>query len=180
MATEVVYRETRRKYRWPEVQLNLWIFVILAASSTVLGIFAWFIVVQDQLEVGTPWLFPFGIVTSGLTLIFLLIILILAARRLLIPGVILLGSFILFVLWLTTLIETSIQLFGPSGNVNANCNTYVTGQEYRGISVETLAWLTQSNICSCWKAVFSWALIATILFLWMQVLAWQVQNDEDD
>lgn len=110
-------------------------------------------------------LFPFGVVTSGLTLIFLLIILILAGRRLLIPGVILLGSFILFVLWLTTLIETSIQLFGPSGNVNANCNTYVTGQEFRGISVETLAWLTQSNICSCWKAVFSWALIATSKFL---------------
>lgn len=55
MATTVVYRETRRKYRWPEVQLNLWIFVILAASSTVLGIFAWFMVVQRQLEVGIPW-----------------------------------------------------------------------------------------------------------------------------
>ena len=55
MATEYISREVRRKYRWPEVQLNLWIFVILAAASTVLGIFAWFIVVQDQLEVGIPW-----------------------------------------------------------------------------------------------------------------------------
>lgn len=56
MVTEtVVVRETRRKYRWPEVQLNLWIFVILAAASTVLGIFSWFMVVQNQLEVGTPW-----------------------------------------------------------------------------------------------------------------------------
>lgn len=56
MATEtIVVRETRRKYRWPEVQLNLWIFVILAAASTTLGIFSWFMVVQTQLEVGTPW-----------------------------------------------------------------------------------------------------------------------------
>lgn len=55
MPTEVVERVYRRKYRWPEVQLNLWIFVILAAAATVLGIFAWFITVQQQLEVGIPW-----------------------------------------------------------------------------------------------------------------------------
>ena len=109
-------------------------------------------------------LFPFGIVTSSLTLLFLLAILVLAAQRMLIPGIILICSFILFVLWLTTLIETAIQLFGPAGNVNSNCNTYVTGQQYHGISVETLAWLTQNNICGCWKAVFSWALISTCKF----------------
>lgn len=116
---------------------------------------------NEDLKLTRRRLFPFGIVTAALTLLFLLLILVLAAQRLLIPGIILLGSFILFVLWLTTLIETSIQLFGPSGNVNSNCNAYVTGQEYRGISVETLAWLTQSNICACWKAVFAWALIST-------------------
>jgi len=57
MATEtIVYRESgRRKYRWPEVQLNLWIFIILAASATVLGMFAWFISVQNQLRIGVPW-----------------------------------------------------------------------------------------------------------------------------
>jgi hypothetical protein len=55
MATEIVYRETRRRYQWPEVQLNLWILIILSASATVLGIFAWFITVQNQLEIGTPW-----------------------------------------------------------------------------------------------------------------------------
>lgn len=106
-------------------------------------------------------LFPFGIVTASLTLLFLILILVLAAQRMLIPGIILLGSFILFVLWLTTLIETAIQLFGAAGNVNSNCNAYVTGQQYHGISIETLAWLTQNNICACWKAVFSWALIST-------------------
>jgi hypothetical protein len=55
MATEIIYRETRRKYHWPEIQLNLWIFVMLAAAATVLGMFAWFITVQQQLRVGIPW-----------------------------------------------------------------------------------------------------------------------------
>lgn len=59
MATEVIYRETRRRYRWPEVQLNLWILIILASAGTVLGTFAWFITVQEQLEVGIPW-YVFG------------------------------------------------------------------------------------------------------------------------
>lgn len=52
MATEITVRRT---YRWPEVQLNLWIFVILAGAATTLGIFAWFITVQNQLRVGVPW-----------------------------------------------------------------------------------------------------------------------------
>ena len=55
MATEVIVRESRRKYRWPEVQLNLWIFIVLAGAATVLGINAWFISVQNQLRIGVPW-----------------------------------------------------------------------------------------------------------------------------
>ena len=53
--TEVYVRESRRRYTWPEVQLNLWIFVVLAGAATVLGINAWFISVQNQLKVGVPW-----------------------------------------------------------------------------------------------------------------------------
>ena len=95
------------------------------------------------------------------------------------PGGILLGSFILFVLWLTALIETAIQLYG-SGNVNSNCSTYVTNEEFTGVSIETLAWLTQNNICNCWKAIFAWEIVAAVLFLWMIVLAWNVQNNGGD
>jgi len=178
MATDVVVRVTRRRYRWPEVQLNLWIFIVLAGAATVLGINAWFIAVQNQLRIGVPWLFTFAVLAGGLTILFLIIILILAARRLLIPGGILLGSFILLVLWVTTLIETAIQLYGD-GNVNTNCNNYVTGQEYTGVSIETLAWLTQNNICACWKASFAWSIILAVLFLWMMILSWQVQNYDD-
>lgn len=62
MATEIVVRRT---YRWPEVQLNLWIFVILAGAATTLGIFAWFIVVQNQLRVGIPWYVPYDTLHHG-------------------------------------------------------------------------------------------------------------------
>jgi len=125
-------------------------------------------------------LFPFGVTVSSLALVFLLTILILAGQRLLIPGIILLGSFILLVLWLTMLIETAIQLYGPAANVNGNCQTYVQGRAFSGTSVETLQYLTQLNICNCWRAAFSFEVVGTVFFLYMMVLAWQVQRDDAD
>jgi hypothetical protein len=96
------------------------------------------------------------VTVASLAILFLALILILAAQRSLIPGVIILGSFILFVLWLTGLIETAIQLYGPSGNVNGNCATFVDNQKnvFRGQSVGALAWLTQENICECKMSSF--------------------------
>jgi hypothetical protein len=44
-----------RTYNWPPLQLNFWIFVILLASSSIIGVFATFIQVQNQLELGVPW-----------------------------------------------------------------------------------------------------------------------------
>jgi hypothetical protein len=198
MTTEIVYRERRRRYQWPEIQLNLWILIVLVAASTCLGIFAWFMTVQTQLRLGIPWyawlmsstalskfadelsprLFPYGVTVSALALLFLLIILILAAQRLLIPGLILLGSFILFVLWLTLLIKTAIQLYGPEGNVNGDCGRYVQSQPFVGTNIETLQYLTQINICNCWRAAFSFEVVGTVFFLYMMVLAWQVQRDD--
>jgi hypothetical protein len=55
MTTEIIYRERRRRYQWPELQLNLWIFIVLIAASTCLGIFAWFMTVQTQMRLGIPW-----------------------------------------------------------------------------------------------------------------------------
>jgi hypothetical protein len=48
-------RVRRRRYRWPEIQLNIWIIIVLSASAICLGIFAWFMAVQSQLRLGTPW-----------------------------------------------------------------------------------------------------------------------------
>ena len=87
-------------------------------------------------------------VTAGsLGVAFIGIILILAAQRFLLPGLIVLGSFISFVLWLAGLIETSLQLYGVSGSVNDKCSNWVVGNGVKGESIEALAWLTQITIC---------------------------------
>ena len=44
--------------------------------------------------------------------------------------------------------------------------------------MNTLAWLAQNTICNLWKAAFAFEVVATVLFAWMMVLAWQVQNDD--
>jgi hypothetical protein len=53
--TEVVLQRVRTKYHWPPIQLNFWILIMLVGSATILGINAYFITVQKQLEVGIPW-----------------------------------------------------------------------------------------------------------------------------
>ena len=86
-------------------------------------------------------------VTSALGVAFIFVVLILASCHFLLPGIIIIGSFILFVLWLTGLIETSLQLYGVVANVNDNCQIYVTNNKSWGNNLNTLAWLTQSTIC---------------------------------
>ncbi|KEY77649.1 hypothetical protein BA78_7981 [Aspergillus fumigatus] len=162
--------QRRRRYRWPELQLNIWIIIVLAGSAICLGIFAWFMAVQSQLRLGTPCLGVF----------FIFLVLFLAAQRFLLPGIIIIGSFILFVLWLTGLIETSLQLYGVVGNVNDNCQNYVVENPSTGNNINTLAWLAQSTICNCWKTAFAFELVNTIFFLWMMVMSWQVNRDVYD
>lgn len=72
---------------------------------------------------------------------------VLIAQRMLLPGIVIVGCFIFVVLNLTALIETSIQLFGPNGGVNGNCNLYVLSMPFTGVSIDTLAYLEQKNIC---------------------------------
>ncbi|MCJ1236238.1 hypothetical protein MMC14_004216 [Varicellaria rhodocarpa] len=178
MATSIRVIERRRRYHWPDAQLQFWIFIFLVASSVTLGIFAYFIVVQQTLEQGIPWLFPYQITVSSLGLLFVALIIGLISQRQLLPGIVILGTFILFVLWLTGLVETSIQLFGPSGSVNTNCNLYVTGMPFKGPSIATLAYLEQKSICMSWQAAFSFEVIGTVFLLWLGIMAWQVQRDE--
>lgn len=71
--SEVILQRVRTKYRWPALQLNFWIFVMLIASCTILGIFANFITIQSQLDVGTPWYFPYWVTVGGLGVVFLLV-----------------------------------------------------------------------------------------------------------
>lgn len=94
------------------------------------------------------------VTSSALGVAFVILILVLAAQRFLLPGIIIIGSFVLFVLWLTGMIETAVQLYGSLANVNANCQNYVQNNAFKGNSIDTLAWLTQNNICK-WTMLWS-------------------------
>jgi hypothetical protein len=94
-------------------------------------------------------IFPYMVAASALGLAFLVLILVLIALHILLPEIIILGSFILCVLWFTGLVGTALQLYGSSTNVNSNCQNFVSNQEFKGASINTLAWLTQINVCKC-------------------------------
>ena len=89
---------------------------------------------------------PFWVATGALGVLFVFIIIYLVSTRQLIPGIVILGSFILFVLFLTGLIKISIELFGPQGSVNTNCALYTAPPKEP--SIPTLAYLENSNICT--------------------------------
>ncbi|PWY92405.1 hypothetical protein BO70DRAFT_357531 [Aspergillus heteromorphus CBS 117.55] len=168
----------RRRYHWPELQLNIWILVALSSSAICLGIFAWFMTVQNELHLDIPWIFPYMVVSGALGIFFVILILVLAAQRFLLPGIIIVGSFILFVLWLTGLVETSLQLYGVVADVDSNCRNYITEWGHpQGDNVYSMAWLTEDTICNCWKTAFAFELVNTIFYVWMIVMSWQVNRD---
>ncbi|KAF2096469.1 hypothetical protein NA57DRAFT_78073 [Rhizodiscina lignyota] len=164
------------KYTWPDLQLNIWNIIVLAGAGLILGVFAAFMQDQNRMGLGTPWLFPYGITVGALTIVFIIIEIILIIQRRLLPGFMLLFSFMFLVLYLAGLIETSIQLFG-AGNVSDNCNTFVQHRQQHGVSLSTLAWLEQDSICSSWYAAFSFWLILCVFFVWMMIMAAQVSRN---
>jgi hypothetical protein len=56
MTDAVVIHRVRTKYHWPALQLNFWLLIMIIGSATIMGIFSYFVTVQQQLQVGTPWL----------------------------------------------------------------------------------------------------------------------------
>lgn len=87
------------------------------------------------------------------------------------------GSFILFILWIVGLIVYSVQLWGPAGGVNGNCQLYVNGNPSTGQSIATLAYLEQKSICQSWTAAWAFELVGCVFLLWMCVMAYQVYKD---
>jgi len=175
--TDVVVHRVRTKFHWPALQLNFWLLIMIVASATVLGIFASFMTVQTQLLLGTPWYFPYWVATASLTLVFIIVMLYLINNRALLPGIVMMGSFILFILWIVGLIVISVQLWGPSGSVNGNCNIYVMGSAVTGSNEATLAWLEQKSICQSWTAAWAFQLVGCVFLLWMMIMSFQVYRD---
>lgn len=44
-----------RTYNWPPIALNIWIFFMLLAATSIMGVFSVFIQIQNQLELPIPW-----------------------------------------------------------------------------------------------------------------------------
>lgn len=89
---------------------------------------------------------PYGVTVGALAIFFIIIEIVFIAQRRLLPGTMMLLSFILLVLFIAGIIGTAIQLFaGP--NINNQCNTYVFNESVDGPNRDTLAWLQQRNIC---------------------------------
>ena len=114
---------------------------------------------------------PYGIAVGALTILYIIIMLVLVHLRKLLPGVVILCCFILSVLYVAGLIETAIQLFGPTGDINGNCQMFVYGNASTGVSVNTLAWLYQNSTCQSWLAVFAFFIIGAVFLVWMIVIA---------
>jgi hypothetical protein len=117
---------------------------------------------------------PYGITVGSLTVIFVWIMLVLIYQRRLLPGVVIIGSFILLVLYITGIIETAIQLFRNTNGISGNCSTLDRNTPDRGLTVNMLAWLELDSICSSWYAAFAFWIVGAVFFLWMIVLGSQV------
>ncbi|KAK2593653.1 hypothetical protein QQS21_008657 [Conoideocrella luteorostrata] len=163
-----------RTYNWPPLQLNFWIFVMLLASASIVGVFSTFIQIQEQLDLPVPWYFPYFITVGSLSIAFIGGIFWLIANRRLLPAIVMLGALILFVMWLVGLVVVSVQLWGPNGSIQSTCNLQVFNRNPHGQSQETLAWLQQRNICQSWHLVFAMSLTGIIFLVWVMIMAYQV------
>jgi hypothetical protein len=112
-----------------------------------------------------------------MTLLFIGTMLYLINNRALLPGIVMMGSFIMFVLWVVGLIVISVQLWGPAGSVNGNCNIYVMNAQSTGSSLNTLAWLEQKSICQSWMAAWAFELVGCVFLLWMMIMSYQVYRN---
>ncbi|KAK3677221.1 hypothetical protein LTR78_002759 [Recurvomyces mirabilis] len=147
---------------------------MLATGGTIIGVFAAFIVDQQHFGLGIPWIMPYGITVGSLTVVFVWIMLILIYQGRLIPAVVIIGSFILLVLYITGLIETAIQLFRNTNGVSGQCSTLMNNIPTPGVSLDMLAWLELNSICSSWYAAFAFWIVGAVFFLWMIILGSQV------
>ncbi|KAI1189459.1 hypothetical protein F5B17DRAFT_198949 [Nemania serpens] len=166
------------RYHWPAIQLNVWMIVMLAASFLIIGVFGSFIDVQGQLGLYVPWYFTYYITVAGLTVAYVVLLLWLIAQRRLLPTIVIIGAFVLFVLWLVGLVVVGIELWGDAGGVSVNCDRLVFNDPQHGNNAVTLAWLQQRSICQQWQSVFAFALIGNIFLIWIIIMAVQVFYDD--
>ncbi|CAI4215594.1 unnamed protein product [Parascedosporium putredinis] len=170
---------TRRKahvhtYKWPWIPFNIWMFAMLLSSSAIVGIFANFISIQGYLLLGIPWYFPYFVTVGSFAILYVFTLVYLLSQHRLLPAIVMIGAFLVFILWFVGLIVVSIELWGPKGSVNGVCNLRVFNRHPVGDNTETLAWLQERSICQGWHAVFAFALVGLLCLIWIMVMAYEV------
>lgn len=109
-------------------------------------------------DIVLPRYFPYLITVSSLGVVFIGIIYWLIAQRRLLPAIVMIGAFMLFVLWLVGLVMIGMQLFGPDNSIQSVCDIQVFNRNPKGQTEETMAWLQQRNICTCLTALPVWVM----------------------
>lgn len=120
-----------------------------------------------QLTVFNNRIIPYGITVGAVTETFVWIVVLLSFQRRLYPGVVILKAFILFILYLTGMIGTASQLFGPIIKV---CQ----GDSSSGLNVDSLLWLLQRSTCEDWYVVFGFFVVGMLFEVWILIVARQV------
>ncbi|SPN99232.1 related to apsB protein [Cephalotrichum gorgonifer] len=133
-------------YKWPWIPFNIWMFLMLASSCVIIGAFSSFMQIQAQLLLPVPWYFPYFVTVASFSIIYVGTLVFLLSRHRLLPAIVMIGAFLVLVLWFVGLVVVSIQLWGPSGSVNGTCNLRVFNRSPKGDNVETLAWLMEKSI----------------------------------
>jgi len=175
--SEVIVQRVRTKYHWPALQLNFWLLIMFVAASLVLGVFGRLVYIQGQYDLKVPWYFTYHVTMAVITLLFLLAMLYLISLRRLLPGIVIIAAFILFVLWLTGVITTGIVFFGPVGNIDHLCDI-VSHNEVHGVQIGTAAWLEEDSECAAWKAAFSFEIVGVVFLLWVGFMALGVYRSQ--
>src|SRR3569833_771470 len=85
--------------------------------------------------------FPYYITVACIAILFVGMLLFLIFQRRLLPSIVMIGGFLLFVLWLVGLIVVSIELWGPTGSVSSNCYLAVFFFFLSGLSLFLFVWL---------------------------------------
>ena len=74
-------------------------------------------------------------------------------RHRLLPAIVMIGAFLVTILWFVGLVVVSLQLWGSNG-VNGECNLRVFSRDPTGDGEETLAWLMERTICEFFSSFF--------------------------
>ncbi|ATY66163.1 hypothetical protein CCM_00465 [Cordyceps militaris CM01] len=162
-----------RTYDWPPYQVNIWLFVMLLAASSVLGVLATFMQTQSQLDLPVPWYIPYYLTVAAVALAYLLAVMWLIWYRRLLPAIVMIGAAALFVLWMVGLVASAIALWGVGG-VQSVCDEQVWNQNPRAPDAATLAWMQQRNICQSWYLVFAMGLTGAVFWIWVMIIAYKV------